>query len=130
MIYKICFRLLIGVSLLLQWQRGISQDTTGRVTLDLKQASMGDVLKEVERQSGYRLYYDTADLDTSKIDIHVQQESFYKVLDQVFSGTGISYSIDRTMKSSSQRVGWSIPACHQVFSIRPYRKRARWLQEI
>ena len=95
MIYKICFRLLIGAALLLQWKHGISQDTQGRVTLDLKQASMANVLQEVERQSGYRFYYDTADLDTTKIDIRVQQEPFYKVLDEIFSGTGLGYSIDR-----------------------------------
>jgi len=95
MIYKICCRLLIGAALLLQWKHGISQDTQGRVTLDLKQVSMAHFLEEVERQSGYRFYYDTVDLDTTKIDINVQQEPFYKVLDEVFSGTGISYSIDR-----------------------------------
>jgi len=95
MIYKICFRLLIGAALLLRWEHGISQDTQGRVTLDLKQASMANVLREVERQSSYRFYYDTADLDTTKIDIRVQQEPFYKVLDEIFSGTGLGYSIDR-----------------------------------
>jgi len=87
--------LLIFAGLVLPWKRGISQDSLGRVTLDLKQVSMGDFLKEVERQSGYRLYYDTADLDTAKIDVHALREPFNKVLDEVFSGTGIAYSIDR-----------------------------------
>jgi hypothetical protein len=95
MIYKICCRLLVGAALLLQWEHGITQDTPGRVTLDLKQVSMAHFLEEVERQSGYRFFYDTVDLDTTKIDINVQQEPFYKVLDEVFSGTGLSYSIDR-----------------------------------
>ena len=70
MIYKICFRLLIGAALLLQWEHGISQDTQGRVTLDLRQVSMAHFLEEVERQSGYRFFYDTVDLDTTKIDIN------------------------------------------------------------
>ena len=65
------------------------------LTLDLHHVSYDDLLKEMERQSGYRFFYDTADLDTAKIDIHVQARPLSAVLQSVFEGTGISFSVDR-----------------------------------
>lgn len=64
------------------------------VTLHLTQSTYPEILKELEKQSGYRFYYDTADLDTTKIDINVDRAPMEKVLDQVFAGSEISYSID------------------------------------
>lgn len=93
--YKITLKLLVLACLLLPVARLLAQDQRGRVTLDLKQVSMADFLKELERQSGYRFYYDTADFDTTRIDVQAQQQPFYKVLDQVFAGTGLGYSVDR-----------------------------------
>ena len=49
----------------------------------------------MEKQTGYRFFYDTADLDTTRLDINVQAQPFSAVLQSVFSGTGISFSVDR-----------------------------------
>jgi len=68
---------------------------TKPVTLHLTQSTYPEILKELEKQSGYRFYYDTADLDTTKIDINVDRAPMEKILDQVFAGSEISYSIDR-----------------------------------
>src|SRR5882757_9936022 len=65
------------------------------VTVHLTQSRFADVLQELEKQSGYRFFYDTAELDTTKIDLNVERVPLEKVLDQVFSGTDMSYSIDR-----------------------------------
>src|ERR1700733_956314 len=66
-----------------------------KVTLDLHKASMDTVLLLIEQQTGYRFFYDTADLDTTKIDIKVDQEPYTKVLSQVFTGTDLTYSLDK-----------------------------------
>jgi len=71
------------------------QDQHDRVTVDLKQAPIADLLKQLEQQTGYRFYYDTADFDSTKIDIKADAQPFYKVLTTAFSGTDISFSIDR-----------------------------------
>jgi CarboxypepD_reg-like domain/TonB-dependent Receptor Plug Domain len=94
--YKTCFRLLTFACLLLPGIRSLGQEQQhDRVTVDLHQSSIVDFLKELERQTGYRFYYDTADFDSTKIDIRAENQPFYKVLDETFSGTGINYSVDR-----------------------------------
>src|ERR1700749_4501565 len=65
------------------------------VTLHLTQSNYAGILNELEKQTGYRFYYDTADLDTTKIDVNVDRVPLEKVLDQVFTGTEISYTFDR-----------------------------------
>ncbi|MDR3716910.1 MAG: carboxypeptidase-like regulatory domain-containing protein [Puia sp.] len=66
-----------------------------KVTVNMRGVTLPAFLEELERQTGYRIFYDTTDFDTARIDIHAEQQPFYKVLDQVLAGTGISYSIDR-----------------------------------
>src|ERR1700760_209683 len=89
-----CIRLLTIIILLLPASRSFAQKEP-LVTIDMKQAPIADVLKELEKQTGYRFYYDTTDFDSTKIDVQVQQQPFSKVLDEAFTGKDINYSIDR-----------------------------------
>jgi hypothetical protein len=94
--YKNCFRLLTFACLLLPGIRSLGQEQQhDRVTVDLHQSSIIDLLKELEHQTGYRFFYDTADFDSTKIDVKAENQLFYKVLDETLSGTGINYSVDR-----------------------------------
>jgi hypothetical protein len=89
--------LLLTVTCLLMLQaRSLAQKAKEpKVTVDFKQAPIADVLQEIEKQAGYRFYYDTTDFDSTKVDIKAEGQPFTQVLDKVFSGTEISYSIDR-----------------------------------
>ena len=88
--------LILGL-LLLAGLTARTQDTGGKpVTVHLKDTAYEVVLKELEKQSGYRFYYDTTDLDTVKISLDVDQQPLTKALDQLFAGTGMSYSFDRS----------------------------------
>src|SRR6185437_3483946 len=71
------------------------QTTRDRVTLDLHKASMDTVLLLVQQQTGIRLYYDTTDLDTTRLDIKVDQRPVSNVLTDIFQGTDLSFSTDR-----------------------------------
>jgi len=71
------------------------QDQRRLVTLDVQHATMDTVLMFLEKQAGYRLYYDTAELDTSRIDLKVDQKPFFEVLTDIFRGTELGYSADR-----------------------------------
>jgi hypothetical protein len=76
--------------------RCFAQDKpSAALTLDLHQVRYIDLLKEMEKQTGYRFFYDTADFDTTRIDVNVQAQPLSVVLQSVFSGTGISFSVDR-----------------------------------
>src|SRR5580704_15347256 len=68
-------------------QSAAQKKTTAALTLDL--------LKEMEKQTGYRFFYDTVDFDTTRLDINVQTQPLSAVLQSVFAGTGINFSVDR-----------------------------------
>src|SRR5580704_14340418 len=83
-----CFGLLAG--------RCFAQDKpSAALTLDLHQVTYNDLLKEMEKQTGYRFFYDTTDFDTTRLDVNVQAQPLSAVLQSVFAGTGISFSLDR-----------------------------------
>jgi TonB dependent receptor/CarboxypepD_reg-like domain/TonB-dependent Receptor Plug Domain len=65
------------------------------LTLDLHHVTYQELLKEMEKQTGYRFFYDTADFDTTKIDFSAQAQPLSVVLQSLFAGTGISFSVDR-----------------------------------
>jgi hypothetical protein len=91
----IAFRWLTIILLLLPASRALAQKEE-LVTVSLKQAPIAAVLKELEKQTGYRFYYDTTDLDSTRVDIDVRQQPFNKVLESAFSGTELTWSIDRS----------------------------------
>ena len=51
--------------------------------------------KMVEAQSSYRFYFKNADVDSLPINVHTYQHSLAEILDVVFSGTDLKYTIDR-----------------------------------
>ncbi|HWB90382.1 MAG TPA: carboxypeptidase-like regulatory domain-containing protein, partial [Puia sp.] len=56
---------------------------------------MDTVLLEIANQIDYRLFYDTADLDTTRITLKVDRQPFTELLTRIFQGTDLTYSIDR-----------------------------------
>jgi hypothetical protein len=93
---KFWYIFLTITNLCLLMDRCFAQDKpSAALTLDLHQVRYADLLKEMEKQTGYRFFYDTADLDTTRIDVSVQAQPLSVVLQSVFSGTGISFSVDR-----------------------------------
>src|SRR5258708_4298304 len=87
--------LLTGACLMMGGQSFAQKGKEVRVTVDFKQTPVADVLQELEKQTGYRFFYDTTDFDSTKIDIKADAQLFTSVLDKIFSGTDISYSLDR-----------------------------------
>lgn len=64
------------------------------VTLQMKQAEMPKVFKAIEKQSNYRFLYNF-DLPAlqKKIDVDVKNTAVLSVLNELLSGTGLSYKI-------------------------------------
>jgi len=87
------FKLLLSVSFFFGMKGAFAQDAV--VSLHLKQVRMWEALDGIEKQSGYRLYYDTLELDTTRIDIDVDGLSAFKALDRLLAGGEVSYSVDR-----------------------------------
>jgi len=69
-----------------------SQQT--KLSLDLKNAKVEDVLDQIEKKSEFFFMYNKGMVDVErKIDIQVEEKGINQVLDKVFEHTGISYSI-------------------------------------
>jgi hypothetical protein len=73
---------------------GQKETSLPRVTVAYKQVLLKVLLPELEKQSGYRFFYDAAIMDSTKVDINAVNELLDQVLTTVFVNTGIHFSID------------------------------------
>lgn len=71
---------------------GFSQNS--RLSINLKNSSVKEILSQIEEQTGYRFIYnnETINLDR-KVDLQVDNKKVEDILDMLFSGEGIKYSI-------------------------------------
>jgi len=69
-----------------------SQNT--KLSLNLQNSSIKDVLQQIESQTGYRFIYtnETINLD-KKVDLHVNDKTIKDILDELFCDDGINYTI-------------------------------------
>lgn len=85
---------------------GFSQST--RLTLDLKETRVEDVLMKIEEQSNLYFIYNRDVVDVNrKVDISCTNQAVVKVLTDLFTGTDVDYEIqDRhiILKSSSEPI--------------------------
>ncbi|MDP4184614.1 MAG: SusC/RagA family TonB-linked outer membrane protein [Bacteroidota bacterium] len=72
---------------------GISQAT--KIQIRMRNASLKEVLKEVERQSNFRFIYNDSRINVSqKVSVDSRGENIREILDQLFKNTNLSYSIE------------------------------------
>lgn len=71
-----------------------SYSQTARLSLDMKNSSVSDVLKVIEDQSEFFFLYSEKIIDVNrKINIDLRASSIEKVLDTIFEGTDVSYTV-------------------------------------
>ncbi|KAA8485053.1 TonB-dependent receptor [Arcticibacter tournemirensis] len=64
------------------------------ISLKEKDRRVEDVLKKIEEQTGYTFFYNTKQFDINrKINLTVDRKDVFKVLDDLFRGTRISYTV-------------------------------------
>ncbi|MGV8090578.1 MAG: TonB-dependent receptor [Mangrovibacterium sp.] len=72
--------------------KSYSQNT--KLNIGLHNATIAAILNQIEERSDYRFFYDNDQVDLSKrINFEVNNKSIEEILDQLFSGTRISYEI-------------------------------------
>ena len=70
------------------------QANAQKLNLDFNQAELGQVLEEIHKQTGYVFYYSQPPIDARKpVTIKISDGELESVLDKLFSGTSITYSI-------------------------------------
>jgi len=70
------------------------QRMNAQVTLSKGQTTLGAIIKQIQKQTDYKFFYDD-DIANMKVDgAQVKNATVNKALDQVLSGKGITYTID------------------------------------
>ena len=104
-INKMIKRFLFIVICCLGWHYAQAQSASinPKITIDMQDVTLKDVLKEIEGQSHYFFLYDKRNVDEGRIvSISVKEEQVANVLAQLFKGTQVSYSIDKQSGSSCE----------------------------
>ncbi|WP_418501814.1 SusC/RagA family TonB-linked outer membrane protein [Flagellimonas sp.] len=79
---------------LLQINANLEGNRSKNITLDLKSATVLDVIREIETTTDYRFLYRKDQLDTSrKMDIRAKNEKLERILQKVFGNSGIAYKV-------------------------------------
>lgn len=93
---KLCRFLYFAFALLLFSAAGQAQTSnTPLISGHFTQVKLAQLLEQLEKQSGYRFYYDTLQFDSLKIDLEVKDQTLQAVLEKAFKNTGINYAIDQ-----------------------------------
>jgi len=67
---------------------------SGGITLGVKDAPLSEVLPQIESQSGYTFFYSDGTLDPSaKVSLNVVNASLKQVLDEIFAGLPVGWSL-------------------------------------
>ncbi len=65
-----------------------------KVSLNLTNSSVGDVLEEIESQSEFYFLYNSKLINIDRrVDVSAQEEAIYKILDDLFEGTNTGYEV-------------------------------------
>ncbi len=94
---------LMAVSLMQVYATGLSQ--SAKISLTLKNVSLKQALKEIEKQSDYTFVYSDSKIDVNKkVDINVKDCALVEVLDQLMADSEIRYtSVDNHIVLTGKR---------------------------
>lgn len=83
-----------------------SYSQQAKLSLDMRNARLEDVIDKIEKNSEFFFMYNKRMIDVDrKVDIQVDEKSVNEVLDKIFVNTGITYSIkDRQILLISNRL--------------------------
>ncbi|MDR1098587.1 MAG: TonB-dependent receptor [Tannerella sp.] len=89
---KLITILLFSATLCLQANTTYSQ--SAKVNLDLENATLTDIFREIEKQSEYRFFYNSTVLNsTLKLNLKTGDQDLTEVLNQLFSNTNLNYRL-------------------------------------
>ncbi|MCD8182995.1 MAG: carboxypeptidase-like regulatory domain-containing protein [Bacteroides sp.] len=91
------FVLFLACSISLTYAAGTYAQNT-KISIELQNKSVKDVLKEIEKQSGLSFFFNNKHIDVNRrVSVSATQRNVSDILDDVFRGTGVTYSISDKM---------------------------------
>ena len=65
-----------------------------KISMEVTNLTVGEILKNIENQSEFDFFYNNKHVDLNRrVSVSAENEDVFEVLDQIFSGTGVSYSV-------------------------------------
>ncbi len=96
-LYMRFFVLFLACSISLAYATGTYAQNT-KISIELQNKSVKDVLKEIEKQSGLSFFFNNKHIDVNRrVSVSATQRNVSDILNDVFSGTGVTYSISDKM---------------------------------
>ena len=92
LVMKLFFIFMISSISLLHASGSYAQ--TARISLDTKNQTVQNVLEQIESKSNFSFFYNNRHVDLNrKVSVSVDDVDIFKVLDVIFSGTNVGYSV-------------------------------------
>lgn len=94
------------------------------LNIDVNNKSVQEVLDEIEKQSDFHFFYNNKQVNTSRIvSIKSKQKNVFNVLEQLFSGTNISYKVlDKSIILSPKEVLVAQQKSRKITELSPMEK--------
>ncbi len=94
-------------SLGISYASGTSYAQTAMVSVESQNATVGEVLKDIENQSDFDFFYNNNQIDLNRrVSVSSRNSDIFNVLDQMFAGTNVSYSVlDKNIILSTKEMG-------------------------
>lgn len=91
--HKMKLALLLLIHMIFQVQAGAPSDEN-RITLKMENVSIEKVLKEIEQRTSFKILYNDREVDYKRhVTVNYVNEAVTMVLDQIFTGTPITYEV-------------------------------------
>ena len=124
-----CFRCLFVIPMLLLGCFGATsaaaqtQQALSRVSLDAPDATVITVFQAIQQQTGCSFVYNTSDIDTDrKVTVSAQDEPLTALLDKLFAGSDIAYTLrDKHIVLSKKTKNSPPPTTLRAESAEPLR---------
>lgn len=105
--------LLLFICCPLLWPMKTSAQSPCKIKINLVNASFSQFVEELEKQCGFRFFYNNAQLDSFRTSIREDSIEAEALLNNVFKGTRFVFSVDREKNiflSSNSRIITELPA--------------------
>ena len=64
------------------------------INLEMQDKTVKDVLKEIERQSGFGFFYNNSQINLNRrVSLNTRNSDIFKVLNQIFEGTDVGFYV-------------------------------------
>jgi len=105
--------LLFTITFCLQANTTYSQNAL--VNLNMEEASLIDIFREIEKQSEYRFFYNNTILNTNtNLDLHTGEKELTDILEQLFGDTDMTYKVVDKYVVITSKGEKAIPVLPQV----------------